>query len=200
MSEERQSNTLYIYLPYDVPYTENATKRLKAMFKTDKVEIIVGVPYDKPIRNSIVWINSHGLKRTDKHDFMIEVSKVKNDYMYLLYLQNRKYYIESSDFEKFFDIKDSIIIFDACYSSEICIRTLGNWKTNLIFTCGYIPEYYNEESSNLINLLVIIYKRLKQKYPCLSNLNYEILLKEKDFINEICTEINKDISTQFSLF
>ena len=65
-------------------------ERLEIVFKINKIETIVGVPYDKPIRNSIVWINSHGFKRTDKHDFMIEISKVKKDYMNLLYQQNLK--------------------------------------------------------------------------------------------------------------
>lgn len=189
---------IYLYLPYDIKYLDNSIKIIKNIFGKN-IKLIDSLPFNQEINNGILWINSHGFKRNSEHDFLIEVSKIRKDNLKYCNIINDKIYLPSENFIKMFKIKNSIILFDSCYSSEIDIRTLGNWKSNLIFTTGYIQDFYNNYYSGLIKIILIIYNELKKEKK-INNLNYEIIKENKDLINEICKRINKEFKTQFSLF
>lgn len=195
---------LYIYLPSPIMYTETSLDILKNMFNVKSVKPIRYLPYKEEIRNAIFWINSHGFERNCKHDFLIQGlpgSNVdKNYYEYMIQDERGNPFIPSKNFTKFFNVKDSIILFDSCYSSEIDLRTLGNWKSNLIFTTGYIPDKYNETWSGLIKAITCIYENLKLNKG-IKKLDYETIEKNRDFINNYFESIlNKQFKTQFILF
>lgn len=194
---------LYIYLPSQIMYTDNSLKIIKNIFNIKEVKYIDHLPYEE-IDNGILWINSHGYSRNLSHDFLIQgFSKeyVNKDYIkYLVYDKEKYPFIPSKNFTKFFKVKNSIILFDSCYSSEIDMRTLGNWKSNLIFSTGYITDKYNENWSGLIKSIYCVFENLREKKN-LKKIDYNSIEENRDFINKYFEDIlNKEFNTQFILF
>lgn len=189
---------VYLYLPRDIEYASSGVQLIQKIFKAD-VRLIRKIPLEEKIDNGVLWINSHGYKRTDKHDFMIEANGVKNDYKSLLKYDSDRAYIESKYLPKFFNVSNSIILFDSCYSSEVNISTLSDWKSNNILTTGYGPDVYNSQWSGLIKMLCVIYddfivtKKVKTLTP-------EILRKNKEDVDKLISATNSKYSTEFNLF
>ena len=195
---------LYVYIPNGISYMDNGIEIIKGVFNIDKknMKVITKLPYSEEINNSVFWICSHGFDREKFGDFLIEGPKeVKRNYYDYLVVNDREVpFIPSKNLTKFFNVKNSVIIFDSCYSSEIYMRTLSEWKSNLIFTTGYIPDTYNETWSGLLKSIVYVASCLKQNRG-INSLDYNNILANKDFINDYYENVlNKEHKTQFILF
>ena len=88
---------------------------------------------------------------------------------------------------------------DNCYSSEIAIDTLTDWKDNMIFTTGYIQDYYSEQETGMIKAIKYVAEAIK-KEKGLSSLSYRILKENKDFVNQVLDTINNEYGTEYNLF
>lgn len=188
----------YLYLPRDIEYVESGVNLLERIFKTE-VLLITRIPLEEPIENGILWINSHGYKRTGDHDYMIEAGNVKPEFKKYVKRGQERDYIESVDLPKFFNVKNSLIIFDSCYSSEINISTLSNWKSNSILTTGYVPDVYNTQWSGLIKFLCMIHdKFIAEKKGTF--LTPELIRENKETVNNLAEFVNFEYGTEFSLF
>lgn len=189
---------VYLYLPRDVEYASSGVDLVEKMFKT-KVRLIRKIPLEEKIENGVLWINSHGYKRTDDRDFMIEASGVKSGYTKYIRFGEKRSYIPSKHLPKFFNVTNSIILFDSCYSSEIDIGTLSKWKSNSIFTTGYMQDVYNDKWSGLIKTMCVIYDQLlvSKKIAALSP---QVVSENREEIDKIIKFINDEYHTEFNLF
>lgn len=195
---------LYLYLPSNIEYTENSFNKLKSIFNIKNVQMINSFPFNEEINNGILWINSHGFDRNSEHDFLIQgltKDKIRKDYLqYFTMNKSGQLFIPSKNLSKLFLIKNSIILFDSCYSSEIDLRTLSNWKSNLIFTTGYIPDNYTIKWSGLIKAILYVADYIK-KNKDIKTLDYNSIERNKETINNYFENVlNKQFKTQFILF
>ena len=197
------SSNFFLYLPYPIECINNCTKTLTENFKED-VNVITKLSFEKEINFGILWIDTHGIKReTNGKDFLLLVKQedFKPEYQkYLVVNQsNGKVYLPSIYLPIMFNVKNSIIIMDNCYSSEIDIKTLSTWKSNLIFTTGYIRDYYTEVETGMIKAIRLVFEELKKRFN-IDKFDYITVLQYKDLINKGFEEINKKFNTEYNLF
>ena len=121
------------------------------------------------IDNGLLLIFTHGVYRGkyDNEDYIININEqllntIPKNYC-LKFNSNDEFndtlWLDTKYLSKLINIKNSIIIFDACYSSDLNINTLSGWKSNLIFTCGYVKEYSSIIGSDLAKAINKFYEQ-----------------------------------------
>lgn len=196
-----QQSSLLVYRPYPLKCFNNCVDKMQRVFEK-KCFVTEAIPCTQPIRDGILWIDTHGVQYPGKSGYLLVVDPktIDNDYKQYTYVgEGNKTYLPSSILPKMFDVHKSIIVLDSCYSSEVSIDTLTSWKDNMIFTTGYIVDYYDSKATGMVKALEIVADRLRKEKGIMA-LTYRVAKDNKDYINEIFAEINEKFKTQYNLF
>lgn len=195
-----QQDSFVVYRPCPLECFNSSVEKLSSIF-SKRCVVTEMIPYPKLIRDGILWVDSHGLQCNGRAGYLLSIDKktVCPDYQKYLYETDSKAYLSSACLPTMFDVHKSIIILDNCYSSEVSIDTLTKWKDNMIFTTGYIRDYYDSQSTGMIKAIEVVMERLA-KEKGISHLSYRIVKENKDFINKVFSELNAKYKTQYNLF
>lgn len=201
MAKQVQPNSLIVYSPCPLPCFESSVGKMERIFGKKCFDDDM-IPCPQKIRDGVLWIDSHGAQHPGRAGYMIRttensvyperrpcIRKADNGYSYL----------PSSCLPAMFDVHKSIIVLDNCYSSEVSIDTLSKWKDNMIFTTGYIKDYYDRDSTGMIKALEIVMEKLRRDKG-IKELSYRTVKENKDYINGVFADINARCKTQYNLF
>lgn len=196
-----QQNSLLVYRPFPLKCFDSCVEKMQRVFGKEcfVTEII---PCPQPVRDGVMWIDAHGVQNQGKPGFLLVVdpNTLAGDAKKLVTVgEGGKCYLPSIHLPKVVNVHKSIVVLDSCYSSEVSIDTLSDWKDNMIFTTGYIADYYNSQTTGMVKALEIVSERLRKERHVMA-LTYRSVKDNKDYINKILREINAQYKTQYSLF
>ena len=192
---------LFVYKPFQLSCFNSCSDKLEAIFNK-KCYVIEKIPCKQKISDGVLWLDAHGLQHPGKTGYMLAINKesVDSEYQDELYESDRPgvSFLPSSVLPMFFDVHKSIIILDNCYSSQVAIDTLTQWKDNMIFTTGYIRDYYNDVETGIVKAIGEAMDELKKNG--IETMSYRTVKDNKALINDLFAKINKEYDTQYNLF
>lgn len=193
---------LIAFCPNKERYFNPSSKILEKIFRK-KCFVTEKIPCETEVCDGVLWITTHGVQYPGKTGYLLKVKKssVHEQFDDCLYKndENNTYYIPSSVLPTMFNVHKSVVILDNCYSSEVAIDTLSSWKDNMIFTTGYIQDYYNSTETGLIKTIEAAAEVLERERG-IDFLSYRVLKENKDLVCDVLKEINEKYKTQYNLF